>query len=206
MLTDVEQKINEVLARELDVTAEVMTMDEATQAGRHRRCSARSTATRVRVVTIGDFSKELCGGTHVGNTAQLGLVKLLGESSIGAGVRRVEALVGVDAYKLPGPRAHRGRPADRAGQGPPRGAARARSPAMLAKLRDAEKEIERFRAEKVLQAAAGLADGAEDVKGVALVTGRIPDGTGADDLRKLVLDVRQRVGAGRPAVVAARSR
>jgi alanyl-tRNA synthetase len=72
---------------------------------------------------------------------------------------------------------------------------------MLAKLKDAEKEIDRFRAEKVLQAAAGLAQGAEDVKGVALVTGTVPEGTGADDLRRLVLDVRQRIG-GRPAVVA----
>jgi alanyl-tRNA synthetase len=57
----------------------------------------------------------------------------------------------------------------------------------------------------VLQAAAGLAESAEDVKGVALVTGAVPDGTGADDLRRLVLDVRQRLQAaagGRPAVVA----
>jgi alanyl-tRNA synthetase len=73
---------------------------------------------------------------------------------------------------------------------------------MLAKLKDAEKEIERFRAEKVLQAAAGLAESAEDVKGVALVTGTVPEGTGADDLRRLVLDVRQRLGGGRPGVVA----
>ncbi|MBO0518090.1 hypothetical protein, partial [Streptomyces beijiangensis] len=51
---------------------------------------------------------------------------------------------------------------------------------MLGKLKDAEKEIEKFRAEKVLQAAAGLAAGAKDVRGVAVVTGQVPDGTGAD--------------------------
>ena len=73
---------------------------------------------------------------------------------------------------------------------------------MLGKLKDAEKEIEKFRAEKVLQAAAGLAEGAKDVRGVALVTGQVPDGTAADDLRKLVLDVRGRIPGGRPAVVA----
>ena len=110
---------------------------------------------RVRVVTIGDFSKELCGGTHVHNTAQLGLVKLLGESSIGSGVRRVEALVGVDAYKFLArehtvvsqlPELVKGRPEELP----------EKISGMLAKLKDAEKEIERFRAEKVLQAAAGL--------------------------------------------------
>ncbi|GAA1907796.1 alanine--tRNA ligase [Streptantibioticus ferralitis] len=200
VLTDVEQKINEVLARELDVTAEVMSMAEAKKQGAIAEFGEKY-GDRVRVVTIGDFSKELCGGTHVHNTAQLGLVKLLGESSIGSGVRRVEALVGADAYRFLA-REHtvvsqltelvKGRPEELPDK----------ISGMLSKLREAEKEIERFRAEKVLQAAAGLAESAEDVKGVALVTGTVPDGTGADDLRKLVLDVRQRISGGRPAVVA----
>ncbi|MGW7007816.1 alanine--tRNA ligase [Streptomyces sp. NPDC054933] len=200
VLADVEQKINEVLARELDVTAEVMSMAEAKKQGAIAEFGEKY-GERVRVVTIGDFSKELCGGTHVHNTAQLGLVKLLGESSIGSGVRRVEALVGADAYKFLA-REHtvvsqltelvKGRPEELPDK----------ISGMLSKLREAEKEIERFRAEKVLQAAAGLAQGAEDVKGVALVTGTVPDGTSADDLRKLVLDVRQRITGGRPAVVA----
>ncbi|MDI5964684.1 alanine--tRNA ligase [Streptantibioticus silvisoli] len=201
VLSDVEQKINEVLARELDVTAEVLPIAEAKRQGAIAEFGEKY-GEHVRVVTIGDFSKELCGGTHVANTAQLGLVKLLGESSIGSGVRRVEALVGVDAYKFLA-REHtlvsqitdlvKGRPEELP----------ERISGVLGRLREAEKEIERFRAEKVLAAAGGLADGAEDVKGVALVTGQVPDGTGADDLRKLVLDVRQRVGgAGRAAVVA----
>ena len=206
VLTDVEQKINEVLARELDVTAEILTMDEARKQGAIAMFGEKY-GDAVRVVTIGDYSKELCGGTHVANTAQLGLVKLLGESSIGAGVRRVEALVGVDAYQFLA-REHtvvaqltelvKGRPEELP----------EKISGMLGKLKEAEKEIERFRAEKVLQAAAGLAAGAEEVAGTALVAARVPDGTSADDLRKLVLDVRQRLasinGAGdRPVVVAA---
>ncbi|MEY9943831.1 alanine--tRNA ligase [Kitasatospora sp. GAS1066B] len=200
VLVDVEQRINEVLTRELDVTAEVMTMDQARKQGAIAMFGEKY-GDSVRVVTIGDFSKELCGGTHVGNTAQLGLVKLLGESSIGSGVRRVEALVGVDAYKFLA-REHtvvaqltelvKGRPEELP----------EKISAMLGKLKDAEKEIERFRAEKVLAAAAGLADSAEDVRGVALVAARVADGVGADELRKLVLDVRNRLGS-RPAVVAA---
>ncbi|MEU3187402.1 alanine--tRNA ligase [Streptomyces sp. NPDC006923] len=200
VLTDVEQKINEVLARELDVRAEVMSIDEAKKQGAIAEFGEKY-GERVRVVTIGDFSKELCGGTHVGNTAQLGLVKLLGESSIGSGVRRIEALVGVDAYNFLA-KEHtvvaqlqelvKGRPEELP----------EKISGMLAKLKDAEKEIEKFRAEKVLAAAAGLAASAVDVRGTALVTGQVPDGTSADDLRKLVLDVRGRIPGGRPAVVA----
>ncbi|GFH38594.1 alanine--tRNA ligase [Streptomyces pacificus] len=205
VLTDVEQRINEVLARELDVQAEVMGIDEARKQGAIAEFGEKY-GERVRVVTIGDFSKELCGGTHVHNTSQLGLVKLLGESSIGSGVRRIEALVGVDAYHFLA-REHtvvaqlqelvKGRPEEL----PEKVAT------MLGKLKDAEKEIEKFRAEKVLQAAAGLAEGARDVRGTALVTGRVPDGTSADGLRRLVLDVRDRLqrlpgAGGRPAVVA----
>ncbi|MEU9101760.1 alanine--tRNA ligase [Streptomyces sp. NPDC048361] len=200
VLTDVEQKINEVLARELDVQAEVMSIDEAKKQGAIAEFGEKY-GERVRVVTIGDFSKELCGGTHVHNTAQLGLVKLLGESSIGSGVRRIEALVGVDAYNFLA-REHtvvaqlqelvKGRSEELP----------EKISTMLGKLKDAEKEIEKFRAEKVLQAAAGLVDSAKDIRGTALVTGQVPDGTSADDLRKLVLDVRGRIPSDRPAVVA----
>ena len=200
VMTDVEQKINEVLARDLDVHAEILSIDEAKKQGAIAEFGEKY-GERVRVVTIGDFSKELCGGTHVHNTAQLGLVKLLGESSIGSGVRRIEALVGVDAYNFLA-REHtvvaqlqeliKGRPEELP----------EKVSAMLGKLKDAEKEIEKFRAEKVLQAAAGLAESAKDVRGVAVVTGQVPDGTTADDLRKLVLDVRGRIQGGRAAVVA----
>ncbi|MET9499486.1 alanine--tRNA ligase [Streptomyces sp. NPDC006552] len=200
VMRDVEQKINEVLTRELDVQAEVMSIDDAKKQGAIAEFGEKY-GERVRVVTIGDFSKELCGGTHVHNTAQLGLVKLLGESSIGSGVRRIEALVGVDAYNFLA-KEHtvvaqlqelvKGRSEELP----------EKISAMLGKLKDAEKEIEKFRAEKVLQAAAGLVDSAKDVRGVALVTGQVPDGTSADDLRKLVLDVRGRIQGGRAAVVA----
>ncbi|MDW4904271.1 alanine--tRNA ligase [Streptomyces sp. ADMS] len=200
VMTDVEQQINEVLARDLDVRAEILSLDEARKQGAIAEFGEKY-GERVRVVTIGDFSKELCGGTHVHNTAQLGLVKLLGESSIGSGVRRIEALVGVDAYNFLA-REHtvvaqlqelvKGRPEELP----------EKVSAMLGKLKDAEKEIEKFRAEKVLQAAAGLAKGAKDVRGVALVTGQVPDGTTPDDLRRLVLDVRGRIPGDRAAVVA----
>ncbi|MDH6138464.1 alanyl-tRNA synthetase [Kitasatospora sp. GP30] len=200
VLLDVEQKINEVLARELDVRAEVMSMDEARKQGAIAEFGEKY-GSEVRVVTIGDFSKELCGGTHVGNTAQLGLVKLLGESSIGSGVRRVEALVGVDAYNFLA-REHtvvsqlseivNARPEELP----------ERISGVLLKLKEAEREIDRFRAQKVLEAAAGLAEEAKDINGVAVVLARVSDDPSADDLRKLVLDVRSRITGRGPAVVA----
>jgi alanyl-tRNA synthetase len=158
---------------------------------------------RVRVVSVGEWAHELCGGTHVPNTGRLGLVKLLHESSIGAGVRRVEALVGADAYNFLA-REHvllaqvaeaiKARPEE----------APERIAGIVAKLREAEKEIAALRAGQVLAVAGELAANPADVHGVAYVAHRAPDGTTADDLRKLALNVRARLGA-RPAVVAVAS-
>ena len=143
----------------------------------------------VRVVSVGDWARELCGGTHAQRSGQLGLVKLLGESSIGAGVRRVEALVGSDAYDfLAREHALVGQLTEvlkvRREELPERVAA------IVSRLRDAEKEIDAIRTQQVLADAAGLVDQAQDVFGVRVVTRNAGEGVGADDLRTLVLDVR----------------
>jgi alanyl-tRNA synthetase len=155
---------------------------------------------RVRVVSVGEWAHELCGGTHVPNTGRLGLVKLLHESSIGAGVRRVEALVGADAYNFLA-REHvllaqvselvKARPDELP----------ERIAGIVGKLRDAEKEIASLRAGQVLAVAGELAGSPSEVHGVAFVAHRAPDGTTADDLRKLAFDVRGRLGS-RSAVIA----
>ncbi|MGH3924712.1 MAG: alanine--tRNA ligase, partial [Pseudonocardiaceae bacterium] len=99
VLTDVEQQVNEVLAQDLVIRAEIMNMQQAREVGAIAMFGEKY-GERVRVVSVGDWSRELCGGTHVDRSTRLGLIKLLGESSIGAGVRRVEALVGTDAYRF----------------------------------------------------------------------------------------------------------
>ena len=200
VLRDVEQEVNEVLAADLDVRAEIMTQDEARAAGAMALFGEKY-GDQVRVVSVGDWARELCGGTHARRSGQLGMVKILGESSIGAGVRRVEALVGVDAYQFLA-REHllvsqltealKVRPEEL----PERVAA------MTARLREVEKDLERHQSAQVLQAAAQLAADPIDVFGVALVTHRAPDETSADDLRRLVIDVRGRLAADRPAAVA----
>ncbi|MEO7979514.1 MAG: alanine--tRNA ligase, partial [Sporichthyaceae bacterium] len=99
VLRDVEQEVNEVLAADLDVRAELMTQEQAVASGAMALFGEKY-GDEVRVVSVGDWARELCGGTHAQRSGQLGLVSILGESSIGAGVRRVEALVGVDAYSF----------------------------------------------------------------------------------------------------------
>ncbi|MDQ1665940.1 MAG: alanyl-tRNA synthetase, partial [Actinomycetota bacterium] len=202
VLTDVEQEVNEVLAADLAVQAEVMTQEQARAAGAMALFGEKY-GDQVRVVSVGDWARELCGGTHAQRSGQLGLVKILGEASIGAGVRRVEALVGTDAYQfLAREHALVSQLSDmlkvtRSDELPDRVAA------LTTRLRDVEKDLERVRSAQVLQAAGDLAANPTDVFGVGVVTHRLPDGTGADDLRRLVLDVRGRIPADRPAVVAA---
>jgi alanyl-tRNA synthetase len=152
------------------------------------------------VVSVGEWARELCGGTHAQRSGQLGLVKLLGEASIGSGVRRVEALVGVDAYSyLAREHALVGQLTQLLKVRPDELPDRVAS--MLDQLRQADKEIAEVRKQQVLAAAGALAGSPRDVFGVSVVT-HDAGASGADDLRSLALDVRGRLGDGRPAVVA----
>ena len=198
-LAAVEDEVNAVLIGDLAVRAFITTQDEARRIGAMALFGEKY-GDRVRVVEVGDYARELCGGTHAARSGQLGLVKIIGEGSIGAGVRRVEALVGLDAFRflarehvLLGQLAEtlKTRPDD----------VPERVGALMQKLRDAEKELEKLKAGAVLEAAAGLAAGASDVGGVAVVAHQAPSGTSVDDLRRLAADVRGRLEPTRPAVV-----
>ena len=99
VMADVEARVNDLVLADLAVHAEMMTQDEAVKSGAMALFGEKY-GDQVRVVSVGDWARELCGGTHAGRSGQLGVIKLLGESSIGSGVRRVEALVGGDAYRF----------------------------------------------------------------------------------------------------------
>ncbi|NMM22905.1 MAG: alanine--tRNA ligase [Phycicoccus sp.] len=200
VLSDVEARVNALLIENLPVHAEVMTQDEARASGAMALFGEKY-GEAVRVVSVGDWARELCGGTHAQSSGQLGLVKLLGEASIGSGVRRVEALVGTDAYDFLA-REH-------AVVGQLTEALKVRSEelperiaSILGKLKDAEREINTMRQQQVLAAASTLTTAAHDVFGVSFVGHDAGTGVGADDLRSLVLDVRSRLGNDRPSVVA----
>jgi len=199
VLNEVEDEVNAVLQDDEEVRAFVTTPDEARRLGAMALFGEKY-GDQVRVVEIGDYSRELCGGTHVHRSGQLGLVKLLSESSIGSGVRRVEALVGIDAFRYLA-REHvlvsqlaeqfKARPEELP----------ERIGGVVERLRQAERELEKVRADAVLSSAGALADSAEDVGGTALVAAAVPGGVAPADLRALASDVRGRLGA-RPGVVA----
>jgi alanyl-tRNA synthetase len=204
VLRDVEQQVNEVLLQDLDVHAFITTQDEARRLGAMALFGEKY-GDEVRVVEVGDYARELCGGTHVQRSSQLGLVKILSESSIGSGVRRVEALVGLDAF------AHLARehilvsrlaelfrvPGDQVAD---------RVEATVAQLRDAERELEKLRGQLVLAGAGSLAEGARDINGIAFVATEAPEGASANDVRTLAQEIRGRIPGDRPAVVAVTAR
>jgi alanyl-tRNA synthetase len=199
VLSDVEARVNAVLIENLPVRAEVMTQDEARASGAMALFGEKY-GEAVRVVSVGDWARELCGGTHAARSGQLGLVKLLGEASIGSGVRRVEALVGTDAYNfLAREHAVVGQLTEvlkvRSEELPERIAS------ILGKLKDAEREINAMRQQQVLAGSSSLAAGARDVFGVSFVGHDTGNDVGADDLRGLALDVRSKLGNDRPSVV-----
>lgn len=198
-LAEVEGEINAVLQENREIATYETSMDEAKRLGAMMLFGEKY-GDRVRVVDMGDYSRELCGGTHVGRTGEIGLIKVLSEGSIGSGVRRVEALVGLDAFDYMS-KEHllvaslaeqlKAKPEDLP----------ERINGLVERLRDAERDLEKHRAEAVLASAGSLAAQAEDLGGVSLVAVEAPAGLGGNDLRNLASDVRGRLGSA-PGVVA----
>jgi alanyl-tRNA synthetase len=199
VLTDVEDEVNEVLISDMDVRAFHTSIGEARAMGALALFGEKY-GDQVRVVEVGDYSRELCGGTHVARSGQLGLVKIMGESSIGSGVRRVEALVGMDAFR------YLARESVLVSQlseqlKAPKGELSDRIAGIVTRLRDAERELQRMQSAQLANVAVSLAGQAADIDGVAYIAHRVPDGTPADGIRKLALDVRGQIPPSRPGVV-----
>ncbi|GED97884.1 alanine--tRNA ligase [Gordonia crocea] len=154
----------------------------------------------VRVVEIGGpFSMELCGGTHVAASSQVGPITVIGESSVGSGIRRVEAYVGMDSFRhLSTERALLAGLASSLKV--PSAEVPGRVEQLVTRLRDAEREVARLRAEQARAAAADLLDSVRRAGRVDIVGGRVADGLGANELRELAADLRNR--ASDTAVVA----
>jgi len=189
ILNDVESRVNTLLLENLEVTAESMSQAKAKEIGAMALFGEKY-GDVVRVVSVGDWARELCGGTHVARSGQLGVVKLLGESSIGAGVRRVEALVGVDAYKFLA-REHillnslteliKGSRAEELPE---------RISDMLNRMKEIEKELASVRSAQALSQVGDLAKSATVINGHTFIGTVMSDGVSGDDLRKIAIDLR----------------
>ncbi|MDT7571793.1 MAG: alanyl-tRNA synthetase [Actinomycetota bacterium] len=198
-LADVEQEINEIALADLEVRAFVTSQEEARRIGAMALFGEKY-GDAVRVVEVGDYARELCGGTHAARSGQLGMVKLLSEASIGAGVRRVEGLVGLDAYTYLA-REHVLLAQLASSFKVPADEVPDRVAATVARLREVEKELDALRAGAVLQQAGQFAAQAKDVFGVAYVGVEAPAGTPGDLVRGLALDIRGRLAPDRAGVV-----
>ncbi len=198
---EVEEIANRAIRDDHEVSTRIMKLDEAKALGAMALFGEKY-GDRVRVVEIGGpFSRELCAGTHVGSSSEVGLLTITSEGSVGSGARRVEALVGADAFgNLAAERAivHELSQSLKVQPGELRG----RVEKLVERLSATEKELAQFRQKELLGAAAGLADSAVDVAGVSVVASELAAAEDADGLRAAVTDVRARLGEDRPSVVA----
>jgi alanyl-tRNA synthetase len=198
--SQIEEVTNEAVEADYEVHSFTTELDKAKAMGA-MALFGENYPDQVRVVEIGGpFSLELCGGTHVESSAQIGPVTILGESSVGSGVRRVEAYVGLDSFRhLAKERALMAGLASTLKV--PSEEVPARVANLVERLRAAEKELDRMRLANARAAAANAAAGAEQIGKVRVVAQRMAGGMSAADLRTLVGDIRGKLGSD-PAVVA----
>lgn len=198
--SEVEEVANLAIRNNFSVETRIMGLEEAKALGA-MALFGEAYGENVRVVEIdGAWSRELCGGTHVQSTSNIGSLTLLGEQSVGSGNRRVEAFVGMDAFRhLAAERALVTELSDMLKV--PSNQLPERLAATLNKLKTAEKQLEKMRREQLTHEAAGIAETAVDARGVTLILHDAGEVSGADDLRMLALDLRTRLGSG-PAAVA----
>jgi alanyl-tRNA synthetase len=198
--SEIEEVSNLAIRNNHRVETKVMGLAEAKALGA-MALFGENYGNEVRVVEIdGAWSRELCGGTHVENTSLIGSLSLLGEQSVGSGNRRVEAFVGMDAFRhLAAERALVTELTEMLKV--PSGLLADRIASTLTRLKTAEKELERLRREQLTAAAAQLVGTAKDAAGVKVIAHDAGQVSGADDLRGLALDLRTRLGS-EPAAVA----
>jgi alanyl-tRNA synthetase len=210
-LKDIEQRVNAAVRANLAVGTATMSQDEARQAGAMALFGEKY-GDVVRMVSVGDaFSRELCGGTHLHATGQIGLFVITSESSVGAGLRRIEAVTGRGAEAYVRERlgmlasvAHRlqANPAE----------IMPKLDALAAEFSAAQREIERLQRELAKGQIGALLQNVQEVKGVKLLAARV-DATSNDALREMTDWLRDRMGSGivvvgallneRPAIVVA---
>lgn len=198
------QEIATITNQAVDADLEVNTIETSLERAKEMGAMAlfgESYGDKVRVVEIGGpFSIELCGGTHVAHSSQIGPVAVLGESSVGSGARRIEAYSGMDSFRFlskeaalaSGLAAELKAPTD---QLPDRIAQ------LTERLRAAEKEIEDLHRQQLLASTANLANEAQTVGAHRVVAKQLPNGITTGDLRTIANDLRGKLQAEDAVIV-----
>ncbi|MEJ6577144.1 MAG: alanine--tRNA ligase [Actinomycetota bacterium] len=194
-LEEVEGRVNNLLLENLAVTAKVMTQPEAKAMGAMALFGEKY-GDQVRVVSVGEWAHELCGGTHVQSSGELGIVKLLSESSIGAGVRRVEALVGRDAFGFLAREHLLLNSLTQLVKGSRVEELPAKIADLIERLRSVEKELAIFKIAQILASASSLVSKSEKISGLEVISAELEPDISGDDLRTIALDLRNRVTGG----------
>ncbi|MGN7976364.1 alanine--tRNA ligase [Microbacterium sp. 22195] len=212
--SEIEDITNRAVQDALEVTTRIVSLDEAKEAGAMALFGEKY-GDVVRMVDIGGpWSRELCAGTHVSSSSEIGLVSVVGESSVGASNRRIEALVGQDAFReLAAERTVVSQLS--AALKAPRDQLSTRIEELQANLKAAEKRIAQFEAKEREGRVPALAEAAQQVGSFRVASTSLGEIGSADDVRTLTLSVRERLGTdaavvafggvanGRPIVVVA---
>jgi len=198
--SEIEEVANRAIGENYEVITRVLPLQEAKDLGAMALFGEKY-GDEVRMVEIGGpWSRELCAGTHVTRSAEIGLIDIVGESSVGASARRVEALVGWDAFRELA--AERALVAELSRNlKAPKEQLADRVSELSAQLRAAQRRIAEFEAKALAERVPALLSGRETVGGVEAVIAAVEGVSSGDELRSLATDVRERLGSA-AAVVA----
>jgi alanyl-tRNA synthetase len=196
----VEALVNDAIRRNHEVTARVMKYDDAIRAGAMALFGEKY-GDRVRVLAMGDFSTELCGGTHVRRTGDIGLFKIVSESGVAAGIRRVEAVTGEGALawvQAQEDRLHEAAAALKA----PAAEVPARIAQILESVKSLERELARLKSKVAASQGDDLASQAADVKGIKVLAATL-EGADAKTLRETLDKLKDKLGSAAIVLAAA---
>ena len=185
-IAEVERRVNEAILANVAVNAAIMSMEDAQKTGAMMLFGEKY-GDEVRVLQMGGFSTELCGGTHVSRTGDIGLFKIISEGGIAAGVRRIEAITGLNALKWAQEQERLVKDIIAETKAQTEKDVLAKIQAGAAHAKALEKELARAKAELAVHAGAKLLDDAKDLGAAKLVAAQIEADAAA--LREIVTDL-----------------
>lgn len=192
-LSRVEALVNEKIGENIPVVTQVMGIEEARKTGAMALFGEKY-GEEVRVVRMGDFSVELCGGTHVANTGNIGSFKILSENGVAAGVRRIEALTGNGVLQYYKNLEKTVQEAAKAVKATP-GNLVEKCEHLMAELKSLHGELESLKSKSAKDALGNVMDQVQEVKGVKLLAASV-DGVDMNALRDLGDQLREKLGEG----------